>query len=144
SLLGLREEPAYRLVCLSAGAGVVPVPRQAAARLRAPRNDADPFGSTQRQHFALLLAVEQVDQVLHADEAGPAVALGYSKCLGELPSVHRRRADIAGLAGLDDIVKRLHRLLDRGFVIPAMDLVEVDVLDAEPTQAGVDLAHDCL
>src|ERR1700732_4320980 len=61
-LLGLREEPAYRLVGLSAGAGVAPVARQAAARLRAPGDDADPLGSTQRQHFALLFAVEQVDE----------------------------------------------------------------------------------
>src|SRR5204862_6411839 len=35
------------------------------------------------------------------------------------------------------------RFLDRRLVIPAMDLVEVDIIHAEPVQAGVDLAHDC-
>src|SRR5437667_286839 len=79
-----------------------------------------------------------------AGASSRAGRLGYCKCLGELPSIHRRRADIAGLAALDDIVQRFDCLLDRGFVIPAMDLVEVDVIHAEPVQAGVDLAHDCL
>src|SRR5947199_10841648 len=58
--------------------------------------------------------------------------------------MHRRRADIAGLAGLDDVVKRFERLLDRRVVVPAMDLVEVDVIRAEAPQARIDLAHDRL
>src|SRR5205823_6639221 len=142
-LFGLREEPAYRLIGLGAGAGVVPGPRQATPRLRAPRDDADSFGGTQRQHLALLLAVEQVDEVLHADKPGPAVALGHCERLAELPSIHRRGADIARLARLHDVVQCLERFLDRRLVIPAMNLVEVDVIHAEPAQAGVDLAHDC-
>ncbi len=58
--------------------------------------------------------------------------------------MHRRRADIAGLAGLDDVVERFERLLDRRVVVPAMDLVEVDVIGAEALQARIDLAHDRL
>ncbi len=45
---------------------------------------------------------------------------------------------------LHDVVQRLERLLDRRLVVPAMDLVEVDVIRAEPPQAGVDLDHDGL
>ena len=62
--------------------------------------------------------------------------------LAELPGVHRRRADIAGLAGLDDIVQRFERLLDRRLVVPAMDLVEVDIIHAEAAEALIDLDHD--
>jgi hypothetical protein len=41
--------------------------------------------------------------------------------------MHRRGTDVARLASLDDVVQRLERLLDRGIIIPAVDLVEVDV-----------------
>jgi hypothetical protein len=42
--VGLGEEPAEGLVGLRADAGVVPVAAQFAARLRAPRDDADTLG----------------------------------------------------------------------------------------------------
>ena len=64
--------------------------------------------------------------------------------LGELPGVHRRCAEVAGLAGLDDVVQRLHRLLDRRRRVPAVDLIEVDVVGAQAPKAGVDLGHDRL
>jgi hypothetical protein len=67
-------------------ARVVPIPGQPPTGLRAPRNDADPFGPAKRQHFPLFLAVEEVHQVLHADKAGPAVTLGNSESPGELPA----------------------------------------------------------
>ena len=51
---------------------------------------------------------------------------------------------IAGLASLDDVVQRFERLLDRRVVVPAMDLVEVDVIGAETPQARIDLGHDRL
>ena len=41
-------------------------------------------------------------------------------------------------------MQRLERLLDRRVVVPAVDLVQVDVVGAEPAQAGVDLGHDRL
>ena len=41
-------------------------------------------------------------------------------------------------------MQRLERLLDRRLVVPAMRLVEIDVIRAEPFQAGVDLVHDRL
>src|SRR5271169_3667102 len=58
--------------------------------------------------------------------------------------MHRRRADITGLAGLDDVVWRFERLFDRRVVVPAMDLVEIDVIGAEAPKAGIDLVHDRL
>src|SRR5208282_1220666 len=98
-----------------------------------PGDDADALSLAQRQHLALLLAIEQVDEVLHADKADPAVFLGDAEGAGELPSVHRRGAEIARFASLDDIMQRFERLLDRCVVVETVDLIEVDIIRAEPT-----------
>jgi hypothetical protein len=66
-------------------------------------------------------------------ETKRAVLLRESERLGELPSVHRRGADVARLAGAHHVVQRLQRLLDRSAVVPAMDLVEVHIVGAEPS-----------
>lgn len=79
--------------------------------------------------------------VLHGHELRPAVPLGGVLHLGELPGVHRTGPDVADLARLDQVVQRLHRLLDRGVRVEAVDLVEVDVVGAQAPQAVVDLGH---
>lgn len=48
------------------------------------------------------------------------------------------------LAGLQDVVRGLQRLLDRGQGVQAVDLVEVDVVGAEAAQAVIDLGKDRL
>src|ERR1700753_1783675 len=53
----------------------VPGPGEAAAGQRAPRDHADVPGRAQRQHLALLLAVEEVVVVLHRDEVRPTGTL---------------------------------------------------------------------
>jgi len=72
------------------------------------------------------------------------VEVGQVERLAELPREHRRGAEVPGLAGLDHVVQRLERLLDRRGVVPAVDLVEVDVIGAQPPQARVDLRQDRL
>jgi hypothetical protein len=42
------------------------------------------------------------------------------------------------------VVQRLEGLLDRCAVIPAVDLIEIDVIGAETLQAVIDLAYDRL
>ena len=64
--------------------------------------------------------------------------------LRELPRPHRGRADIERLAGAHDVVERLQRLLHRRIRIEAMDLIEVDVIRAEPLQRMIDRLHDVL
>jgi len=82
--------------------------------------------------------------VLHGDEAGPAVEVGYVERLGELPGVHGRGSDVADFAGFDDIVERFHGLFDRGVVVPAVDLVEVDVVGLEALEALIEFEEDLL
>src|ERR1700678_4524589 len=41
-------------------------------------------------------------------------------------------------------MQRLHRLFDRRMIVPAMDLIEIDVIGAETAQARINLGHDGL
>jgi hypothetical protein len=82
--------------------------------------------------------------VLHRYESGPPAERGGMLKLGELPGVHRRRSEIARLAGAHDVVQSLHRLLNRGVRVEAVNLIEVDVVGVEPEQRGVNLLQDGL
>ncbi|MNH33908.1 hypothetical protein D3C79_944660 [compost metagenome] len=119
-------------------------PCQAPAGHRAPGHQADPLVQAQRDHFAFFFAVDQVEVVLHRHETAPTVTGRHLLCLGELPGVHRRCTDVTGLAGLDHVVQGLHGLLDGGVVVPAVDLVQVDVIGTQAAEAGVDVGHDRL
>ena len=132
------------LIGLEAVGALVPGARQPAAGQRAPRHDGNALRGAQWQHLALLLAMQQVVVVLHGDEARPAMPVGQIQRLRELPREHGRRADVARLARLHHIVQRFQRDLDRRVAVPAMDLVEVDVVHAQPPQAGVNARHDRL
>ena len=70
--------------------------------------------------------------------------LGNPESPGELPGMRRGCTDITGLSGLDDVVQRLERLFDGCAVIPAMDLIKIDLVGAETAQAILDLTHDRL
>ena len=120
----------------------VPGAGEAAAGEGAPGDDADAFGFAEAHHLALFFAVEEVVVVLHGDEAGPAVEVGDVEGLGKLPGVHGGGSDVADLAGFDDVVEGFHGLFDGGFVVPAVDLVEVDVVGAEALEALVELEED--
>jgi hypothetical protein len=61
----------------------------------------------------------------------------------ELPCPHRAGSNVPNLARLDEVVKRLHRLLRRHIVqIGAVNLEEVDVRRVQPLKRGLDLVED--
>ena len=64
--------------------------------------------------------------------------------LRELPGVHRAGTEVTGLAGTDDVAEGFHRLLDRRLGVPAVHLVEVDVIHAESRERCVDRGEDVL
>ncbi|MPM32210.1 hypothetical protein SDC9_78770 [bioreactor metagenome] len=109
---------------------------------RRPRDRADALVCEQGVHLAFLLACNEVVLILHRDELGPVVQFGGVLHLGELPGPHGGGADVTRLAGLHHVVECLHCLFDRGVRIEAVDLVQVDVVGAEPLQRGVDLFED--
>ena len=122
----------------------LPVARQLAACKRAPRDDADTLVQALGKHLAFFLAVQQIILRLHRDEARPAVAFGGMLHFGEAPGFHGGSADVARLPGLHDIVQRLHRLLYRRGLIEAVDLKQIDIVQAEPGQAVVDRLEERL
>ena len=65
---------------------------------RAPRNHADSRIGAERQHLSLLFPVEQVIEILHADERGPAALARQRQSLRELPGIHGRGAEVAHLS----------------------------------------------
>ena len=62
--------------------------------------------------------------------------------LQELPGVHAGRADVERLPCFDYSVEGFAGLLDGRVLIEPMDLVKVDVLDAEALQAFIDGGED--
>src|ERR1019366_5007660 len=131
---------ARRLASALASAGA----RQHTPGERAPRDHADPLLDALRDHLPLLLAVYEVVMIMHGDETSPAIALGDMLGLGELPGEHAAGADVAGLTGAHDVVQSLHRLRNRRAAVPAMDLIEVDVVHTKALQRGDDRAENVL
>jgi hypothetical protein len=86
---------------------------EAVSRLWAPWNDADTFRRAQRQHLPLLLAIEQVDEVLHADETGPAVAFGDAEGAGELTLARTRRMPLSSTAFRNTSPHRMRPLQEK-------------------------------
>ena len=75
--------------------------------------------------------------VLHRDEAVPVVLFGGVEGLGKLPGRHAAGAEVAHLARAHEGIEGFQGLLDWRRVVPAMDLVEVDVLHLQPAQGIV-------
>src|SRR3954469_20712975 len=80
--------------------------------------------------------------ILHGDEFGPAMQPRGVQCLGKLPGIHGRCTDVPNLARLSHIMKSFERLFYRGATIPAVDLIEIDVIRAKPPQTAVEFRED--
>ena len=61
-----------------------------------------------------------------------------------LPSVAATHTDIPNLAALDDVVQRLHGLLDRRLIVKAMALQQVDVVEPKALKRVVNTLKDVL
>ena len=101
---------------------------------RTPRNQRDPLVYAQRIHFALFLTIDQVVVVLHGDKTMPAVLFGRIERLGELPGGHAAGSEVAHLAGADEAIKRFERFFNRRGKVPAVNLVQVDIVHFEAAQ----------
>ena len=62
----------------------------------------------------------------------------------ELPGVARAHANVADVSRLDDVVERLHRLLDRRIIVEPMALKNVNVVELQTLQAVLDALKDVL
>ena len=79
---------------------------------------------------------------MHADELGPSIALRDTGHLRELPGLKVRRADVAHLPALNEVVQRLHSLLGWRHGVPEVDLEDVYVGRAEAGERRIDLVEE--
>ena len=115
---------------------------QVAPAQRRPRDQPDARVVAEPVHLALLLAVQQVVVVLHADKRRPPATLRHELHPRKLRRPHAAGPNVPHLAALDQVVERLHRLLDGRAAVEAVDLQQVDVRGVEAAQGGVDLVED--
>ena len=98
----------------------------------------------QRVHLAFLLAIDEVVVVLHRDEPFEVQLIAGVEGVGELVGPHRTRAEVSGFAPTDGVVERAEGLLDRGLGVPAVDLIEVHGVHAQPVERVVEFLVDGL
>ncbi len=79
---------------------------------------------------------------LLGDEALAGPALGHPLGLDDFVGGEGGAAEVADLAGPHQVGQRSQGLVDIGLGRGAVDLIEVDVVDAEPAQAVVARGHD--
>jgi hypothetical protein len=104
---------------------------------------ADPGLPAGRDDLRLDDPVQRGVLRLVGDERDPEL-VGQDPRLADLLGPPLRDPDVERLAGADDVGERLHRLLERRLVVVAVGLVEVDVVQAEAPQRGVDALPDVL
>ena len=71
----------------------------------------------------------------------PAVLFGRVERLGELPGGHAAGSEVAYFAGADETIKRFQRFFNWRGKVPAVDLIQVDIVHFEAAQgilAGLD------
>jgi hypothetical protein len=116
--------------------------REEAACERAPREDRDALREAHRCDLALDVAAGDRVVDLCALEPREVVRRGVGEGLGGDPRRQVAEADVARLARARDVVEGADGLLDRRRWVEAVDLVEVDVIEPESAQAGVDARED--
>jgi len=80
--------------------------------------------------------------VLHADEFRPAVLLGGVLQQRELPRPHAGGADVVHFSGAHEVVQSLHGFFEGRVRVEAVDLQQVEVVELETGEGGVDGFED--
>ncbi len=106
--------------------------RQHAARERRVRRDAESVVVAGGQDLDLGLPVQQVVVRLADDRRGDALRLAFAHHLGNAPAAEVRQAEVADLAAADQVADRGDGLGQRRVRVVAVQVVDVDVVGAEP------------
>lgn len=109
-----------------------PVAQEPAGKRR-ERHERDPRLASRFEHAEFRVAAPQRVLVLHCGDGGLGLRLAQPR------HRHLGEADGADLAGRDQLGEGADALGDRHLLVPAMQVVEVDALDAEPRERGVEL-----
>ena len=114
------------------------LPGEPAPAERTPDDRAHLLIEGQRHQLPFVIAADQRVIGLVGDVAGQAVLFRNRQRLHQVPAGEVRAADVADLAGAHQIVERAQHLLDGRQGVEAVQLIEVDVVGAQPPQAGLD------
>jgi hypothetical protein len=99
---------------------------------------------SQRERHELVLdaPVEQVVRRLLAHVPGPAAPVADGEALVDEPRRVGRAADVQHLAGTHEIVERRQRLFRVDVEARTVQLVQIDVVRAQPLERGLARPHD--
>ena len=116
--------------------------RQPAPGQRAPREDPHPEGLGRRQDVPLDAPDEDGVRGLLGHEALASPSLGHPLGLHDLLGREGGTAEGADLAGMDQIAEGPEGLVHVDRLVGPVDLVQVDVVDAQAPQALLALGDD--
>lgn len=85
--------------------------------------------------------IEQGVLHLNAGELGPSIELGNIVHFDELPCPNVRGTDVSDLSGKDEVMEGAHGLLKRRIGVVHVNDEDVNVVCAEPLQAGLGLVE---
>ena len=105
---------------------------------RAPRDDPQPFPHAQRNQFPFGAAAQEIVLGLQTDKSFPSVLPARIDRPLQLPTAEVACSHITNHALPDQVVQRRQRFFQRRLFIPAMYLVEIDVICLQASEAGFD------
>src|SRR5579859_719931 len=113
-----------------------------AARKRAVRHDADAVVPTCGQDFHLGLPVHRVVVRLADHRTRNIQFFAKANDFRDAPAAEVGQSEIARLARTDDVAHGDDGFLQGCIIEIAMQVIDVDIVAAEPFQAGIDRLHD--
>ena len=141
-LVGDRRAVSRQFCCrrLTSGSGwprrILPVSRPQPSGLQTTVPDA--LVEAERHQLPFVVAADQRVVGLVRDVARPAVSFGDRRATSSGASRRSSSSRCSGSCRAARGVERRERLFDRRHGVEAVQLVEVDVVGAEPAQAGFD------
>ena len=128
------------------GSGVPPLvlARQHACAQHAPGCHRDVEGAGHRQQVPLGGPIGQAVADLQAHEARPAAQVRQRVGLRHHPGRRVGDADVQHLARGHQVIQAAHHFLDRGREVPGVHPEKIDVVGAQPLQAGFERLHHVL
>ena len=113
-----------------------------AARQRAVGHDAEPIKGGRRQLLDLGHAVHRVVIGLAHHRPGDPQAIGDAADLGDAPGAEIRETEVAYLALPHEIAHRPHGFLERRRMVLLVQVVDVEIVSAQPLQAPLRRLQD--
>jgi hypothetical protein len=95
-------------------------------------------------HFLFHAAFQQVIVRLQSRKSRPTAHFSQQIGFGQLPGRIVGCANVAHLAHANQVVQRAQTLFDGCFIIPAVQVVQIDMVALQTAQAGFDPIHDVI